>query len=338
VDGQRQYPAEPDRWYGEPDEELGRVPGQRPGDSGRGGDPARYAEADRYPDDQGRYAYGEGPQYADPGYPDQGYPPAAPAEPGYADPRFADPTYDDAAVYQGGPEASPRRLPVRRRTGKRSGLDMPGQDITADTRLPEPEPADEPRGYRAERLDRQALRRPTDGGQPDMRGVDPREPGADPFGPDQVRAVEPQSPPAGLQSAGTLHGRPQNPGSQQSVPEMTSYAPLQAPTQSIQAPPAVYLSRRPGLATLLGTVAVIVELFLARVLVTAEFSHIVITNGVLGSVFAMAGTPLVAVGLYALAIGAAAAAGPNPGRAWLRTPLAYLPVGLILLFAAAIAA
>ena len=50
-------------------------------------------------------------------------------------------------------------------------------------------------------------------------------------------------------------------------------------------PPAVYLSRRPGLATLLGVAAVIVELFLARVLITAEFAHIVITNGVLASGF-----------------------------------------------------
>jgi hypothetical protein len=44
------------------------------------------------------------------------------------------------------------------------------------------------------------------------------------------------------------------------------------------------------------------------------------------------------LGLYGLATGAATAAGPQSGRAWLRTPLAYLPVGLILIIAAGLAA
>jgi hypothetical protein len=59
---------------------------------------------------------------------------------------------------------------------------------------------------------------------------------------------------------------------------------------------------------------------------------------VLGGIFAMCGTPLVTMGLYGLMTGAATAGGPHPGRAWLRTPLAYLPVGLALLIAAGLAA
>jgi hypothetical protein len=50
----------------------------------------------------------------------------------------------------------------------------------------------------------------------------------------------------------------------------------------------------------------------------------------------MTGTPIVAMGFYGLMTGAAAA-GPTPGRAWLRTPLAYLPIGLALLVAAGLA-
>jgi hypothetical protein len=57
---------------------------------------------------------------------------------------------------------------------------------------------------------------------------------------------------------------------------------------------------------------------------------------VLGGLFAMTGTPIVAMGFYGLMTGAAAA-GPTPGRAWLRTPLAYLPIGLALLVAAGLA-
>jgi hypothetical protein len=61
-------------------------------------------------------------------------------------------------------------------------------------------------------------------------------------------------------------------------------------------------------------------------------------SGTFAALFALAGTPMTLIGLYGLATGAATASGPNTGRAWLRTPLAYLPVGLVLILAAGLAA
>jgi hypothetical protein len=101
---------------------------------------------------------------------------------------------------------------------------------------------------------------------------------------------------------------------------------------------AIYRTRRLGVATVLTIVALVAEVLMVRVLLTGAFAHTVQANAVLGGIFAMCGTPLVTMGLYGLMTGAALAAGPHPGRAWLRTPLAYLPVGLALLIAAGLAA
>jgi hypothetical protein len=101
---------------------------------------------------------------------------------------------------------------------------------------------------------------------------------------------------------------------------------------------AIYRTRRVGLAALLTVVTVVAELLVVRILLTGEFAHTVQAGAVLAGIFAMCGTPLTTMGLYGLMTGAATAGGPTPGRAWLRTPLAYLPVGLVLLVAAALAA
>jgi hypothetical protein len=106
------------------------------------------------------------------------------------------------------------------------------------------------------------------------------------------------------------------------------------------APPpqsTVYRARRAGIVGALGITAVVAELLLLRVLLSGEFGHVVDAGGVLSGIFAMTGIPLTAMGLYGLMTGAAAA-GPAPERAWLRTPLAFLPVGLTLLIAAGLAA
>jgi len=98
----------------------------------------------------------------------------------------------------------------------------------------------------------------------------------------------------------------------------------------------VYRARRAGLLGALAAVAVVAELLLVRVLLAGEFGHVVAPGAVLGGVFAMTGIPLVAMGLYGL-MGGAAAAGASPAPAWLRTPLAYLWIGLVLLVAAGLA-
>jgi len=99
---------------------------------------------------------------------------------------------------------------------------------------------------------------------------------------------------------------------------------------------SLYFARRAGLVGVLTAVAVIAELLLVRVLVTGEFGHTVVPGSVLGAMCAMAGIPLVTIGLYGLMTGMPAIA-PRPSMAWLRAPLAYLPVGLVLLLAASLA-
>jgi hypothetical protein len=101
---------------------------------------------------------------------------------------------------------------------------------------------------------------------------------------------------------------------------------------------AIYRTRRAGIAALLAAVAVVAELLLVRVLLAGELTSTVQPGAVLAGLFSMVGVPLVTIGLYGLMTGAATAAGPTPVRAWLRTPLAYLPVGLVLLLAAGLAA
>jgi hypothetical protein len=156
----------------------------------------------------------------------------------------------------------------------------------------------EPR-YPAEPIDRGALRRPSGAG---TSGAGPTAPAS--------------------------AGSPAAPGVLPAMPTVAS--------KTVDG--AIYRTRRVGVAALLAIVALIAELMVLRVLLSGEFAHTVQPNAVLAGIFAMCGTPLVTMGLYGLMTGAATAGGPTPGRAWLRTPLAYLPVGLVLLVAAGLAA
>jgi hypothetical protein len=213
-------------------------------------------------------------------------------------------------------------------------------------RAPEPRYAEEPSGDpgryrdpRADPLTDPALSSrpvgPRSGVElPPLRGEQryPADPGyADPgYSPGPTERGP--APGGGQPGTGAMSGSPAaRPGPAGAVPAMPTMA-------AEKVGGAIYRTRRLGVATLLTIVALVAEVLMLRVLLTGAFAHTVQANAVLGGIFAMCGTPLVTMGLYGLMTGAAAAAGPQPGRAWLRTPLAYLPVGLALLIAAGLAA
>jgi hypothetical protein len=113
----------------------------------------------------------------------------------------------------------------------------------------------------------------------------------------------------------------------------------QMPTQMTSQVPAstgsVYHGKRPGLAILLVVLTVIFELPVLRIFFSSVLVKHVDAAGTFSSIFMLLGLPMFALGLYGLIGGAAATA--SGARAWLRVPLAYLPVALLLFLAAALA-
>jgi hypothetical protein len=99
----------------------------------------------------------------------------------------------------------------------------------------------------------------------------------------------------------------------------------------------VYRSRRPGTAVAIVAVTVLFELMALRLLASAFFTSKVQVGGSIASSFLMIGLPMFGLGLYGLFKGVAAAPGVGM-RGWLRTPLVYLPVALVLFIAAGLAA
>jgi hypothetical protein len=101
----------------------------------------------------------------------------------------------------------------------------------------------------------------------------------------------------------------------------------------------MYRSRRPAAAVLFGVVAAVLEIPALLLLRDATFGEgPVSASGVISAVCVVAALPLLAVGLYSVATGAVRAAGPNSAQAWLRPPVAYLSVALVLFVAAGLAA
>jgi hypothetical protein len=68
-------------------------------------------------------------------------------------------------------------------------------------------------------------------------------------------------------------------------------------------------------------------------LVSATFAGTPVAHSIVPAVLLSLGLPLTGVGLYALAGGGR----PQNRDTWLRPPVAYLPAGLLLVLAAAIA-
>lgn len=99
----------------------------------------------------------------------------------------------------------------------------------------------------------------------------------------------------------------------------------------------IYRARRPAVAVLVGVLTMALAVPLVRLLVESLGSPVSAT-GVTAAVLALAGLPLAALGLYGLATGAARVPDISPFHAWLRPPLAYLVVALVLFVAAGLAA
>jgi hypothetical protein len=92
---------------------------------------------------------------------------------------------------------------------------------------------------------------------------------------------------------------------------------------------AVYRTRRPLSALLIAIVTVLLLVPVVMLLIRVTFVDDPTVRGVVPAVLLTLGLPLTGIGLYALAAG-----GPAGRDVWLRPPVAYLPVGVVLLLAA----
>jgi hypothetical protein len=102
----------------------------------------------------------------------------------------------------------------------------------------------------------------------------------------------------------------------------------------------VYRTRRPAVGLALVALTVIFEVPALRLFLDAAIGGPVSAAGLVSGLFLVIGLPLFALGIYALVTGATRLS-PEAGggiHVWLRPPAAYLPIALILLLAAALAA
>ncbi len=98
-------------------------------------------------------------------------------------------------------------------------------------------------------------------------------------------------------------------------------------------PEPVYRTRRPISAMIIAVVSALLMVPVILLLVQVTFVDDPAVRGVVPAVLLTFGLPLTGFGLYALA----AQSGPSSREAWLRPPVVYLPVGLLLLLAAGLA-
>jgi hypothetical protein len=134
--------------------------------------------------------------------------------------------------------------------------------------------------------------------------------------------------------------RPTSAASFADGPRLGETAPHNAPTSLV--PPvaapergreAVYHTRRPVSAVIMAIVTVLLMVPVVRLLVDATFAGDPVARSIVPAVLLTLGLPLTGSGLFALAGG-----GRLQDRdTWLRPPVAYLPTGLLLVLAAALA-
>jgi hypothetical protein len=94
----------------------------------------------------------------------------------------------------------------------------------------------------------------------------------------------------------------------------------------------------PLAGALIWVVTVIVAAPVLRILIEGVTAPALSVSGVISSVLLLLGLPVGAIGLYGLVTGARRAYGGPPHHAWLRPPMAYIPIALVLFIAAGLAA
>ena len=107
------------------------------------------------------------------------------------------------------------------------------------------------------------------------------------------------------------------------------------PVSPVAARPAeaVYRGRRPFSALAIAVVTWLLMVPVVLLLIQVTFVDAPAVRGIVPAVLLTLGLPLTGLGLYRLTV-----AGASAGReAWLRPPIAYLPIGLFLLLAAGLA-
>jgi hypothetical protein len=136
---------------------------------------------------------------------------------------------------------------------------------------------------------------------------------------------------------------PYNPPSEQpAYPAGSTYGsggnPLSAPTAAVNTiqpgGSSVYHSRKPAIAIVLAVLTVIFEIPALRLLGSAAIEDVVSSSGIVSGTFLVLGLPVFAYGVYNLLNGTGAASLSG----WLRVPLVYLPLGVLLFLLAALAA
>jgi hypothetical protein len=118
--------------------------------------------------------------------------------------------------------------------------------------------------------------------------------------------------------------------------DATSLVDASALQASIRQTDGLYRSTKPAFAVLYGLLAAIGEILMLRPFLAGVFKLTVGTA--LAPLLAIIAFPFLAVGLYGLSTGAATAVQFQGPRVWLRTPLVYIPIALLLLIAAGAAA
>ncbi len=121
----------------------------------------------------------------------------------------------------------------------------------------------------------------------------------------------------------------QQPPPQQPLQEPTGAVDASALRRSVSQTDGLYRSRKPIFIVVYAAIAGVGEL-----LMLPPFFKGLLTVNALAPLLAMIAFPLLAIGMYGLATGAATAVQFQGPRVWLRTPLVYIPIALGLLVAA----